>query len=238
VRRKRMTKKKILIGIGVGLAVVFGVYFWFFFQRGIILEDTFLRRHEVGQDVIYSGTVSSHETEVSVTREGVKRCTVVFSQEPVRKIYSLEGGKMDSAGFQHLTVYEEGNLLFEGKYDPNPGTAYPYVYHGDGMPYLDDMITIRVDGEPDTIDGLTVSKLVDLFCGREERRGDGALLAIAVLLLAVWIVDMSFPNFFFFIRYALSVQNPEPSDWYRAGQRISWVIYPLVAAGILTASLL
>lgn len=234
-------KLGIWIGIGIGMLAVFAVYFWLFFQKGIIVGDAFLLRHGTGQSTVYRGDVNGHETVIAVERESQdewdseERCGVIFSQEQVRKEYMLESSGEERHGLRNITVYEDGRILFEGLYDAD-GAAFPRVYENSGTPYLEDMISIRVDGEPDTLDGLTVYTLVDIFCGDEELRGDAPFLAVAVFILLVWIVDICFPDFFFQLRYAISVKDPEPSEWYRTVQKITWVIYPAAAAGFLLAS--
>lgn len=207
-----------------------------FFQKGIIVGDAFLLRHGTGQNTVYRGDVNGHETVITVERDSEEHCSVTFSQEQVRKKYVLESSGEEQYGLRNITVYEDGRILFEGKYDAGKAVNFPRVYENDGIPYLEGMISIRVNGEPDTLDGLTVYTLVDIFCGDEELRGDAPLLAVAVFILIIWIVDICFPDFFFRIRYAISVKDPEPSEWYRTVQKITWVIYPAAAAGLLLAS--
>lgn len=53
----------------------------------------------------------------------------------------------------------------------------------------------------------------------------------------VWLIDILFPRFFFLLSHSLSVNHPEPSDFYLMTQRISRVLEPVIAAVLLLMGL-
>jgi len=58
------------------------------------------------------------------------------------------------------------------------------------------------------------------------------LLAMAVAFAVITAVAVAFPEHLFHWNHFLSVRNPEPTDFYLATQRISWVIMTAVVLGV------
>ena len=55
-------------------------------------------------------------------------------------------------------------------------------------------------------------------------------LGVFFSLLAAAMV--AFPRFFFRFQHALSVRDPEPTDFYLAMQKVNWVLLTAVALGV------
>lgn len=67
-----------------------------------------------------------------------------------------------------------------------------------------------------------------------EKRGEIIPLIMFFIALAIYLVDMKYPLFFFQLHNSISVKDPEPSEFYLAMQKLGWfVIYPILLVVLL-----
>lgn len=235
-----MKKRNYLIGIAV--AALLAVYLFVFFQKGIVLGDSFLLRRPAeassGNAVSYSGKINGFPVSVFVEKYDENNCRITFSQEETTRQYRLEGKDASNGFLRDIMIYEGDQLLFDGKYDDKASLDFFRAYKKNGEPYLENMITITVNGREEPVTELSIPWLLKLFCGDENFRGNVPMMLVAGLILLIWIIDLCFPRFFFTMRHWITVKDPEPSDFYLIVQRAFWVIYPVIAVFLLMFSLI
>ena len=59
-----------------------------------------------------------------------------------------------------------------------------------------------------------------------HHRGSWPLFLLTASLTALVLLSVAFPQALFRLRYALSVYNAEPSDFYLFAQKAGWYIFP------------
>ncbi len=247
-----------------GIAVVLSIYFFFFGQKGIWLHGEFLQKQRAGsvmefQDgqqtglsvglpvkkqgqqasvktAVYQGEIQGSEAVVQISHLDEGSCCIYFSIGDIRKEYRLELEKGEE-WLQDIVIYQDGAVLFDGKYNPDRQEQIFKLYQDDGMPSMEDMITITFNGQEEKVEGLDLYQLASLYAGAETIRGNVTYAAGGILLLMFWLVDLLFPRFFFLLSHSLSVNNPEPSEFYLITQQISWVLYPVIVAVMLLMGL-
>ena len=62
-------------------------------------------------------------------------------------------------------------------------------------------------------------------------RGSWGLYLLITLLTGLLALDVLFPKALFYMNHACDVRDPEPSDFYLAMQKVSWVVYPCLLLG-------
>lgn len=210
-----MTKKQtacrvLLVCIAVALIAVYLVAF---FKPGVWHRNTFLYREADG---VYSGT-----DEFASYRLHVQGDEISFAVNDTTREYAVE-----TAG-DALTIREGETVLFSGKVLPF-GDTY-MLENEDGE--LEIPITIIAGGVTPEESELfpNVNQLYEWAIVQEESvRGDFGALAVLLISALVLILDLIFPNLFFYLSHGLAVDGGEPSGFYRFGQKVSRILLGLL----------
>ena len=242
-------QKIVLLALAV-MTVLFGVLMAFSTTRkGIVLEDTLLRvqkRQSTADTTVYSGKLSGEPVTVSVRENGIHHTLTYTVADRIQDEYEIvyPTGTLSSAEetmekreIPGIQIAKNGRLYFQGGYETFAGDVRMWY---DRTGHLYDVYDITWDS------GGTVS------CAPEElqcdqladfaidpvpvARGDWRIYGLLLLVSCAIAVDVAAPTFWFDLNHSCNVRNPEPSDFYIAMQRISWVIYPiLLCIGYLVA---
>jgi len=70
-----------------------------------------------------------------------------------------------------------------------------------------------------------------------EFRGQIPFLLMALIILLITWVDIKFPLFLFTLRHFMSVEDPEPSEFYLMMQKLSWYVLPIIALGLMVMAI-
>ncbi len=125
------------------------------------------------------------------------------------------------------TITREEDVLFSGK---APDAEHDWVILADGI--LADSADDR-DAYP-----VSVAQAIAIASGNLSVRGNSRYLLLALVILAIWCVDILFPNFFFRLDFRQMGQKNKPSPTYRKVQKALWVILPLWGIMCLVMALL
>ena len=68
-------------------------------------------------------------------------------------------------------------------------------------------------------------------------RNNAIFLALAILLLIMFLIDFFKPRLFFNIKYMWNVENAEPSEFFLGMQKLSWVVMPIVIIILLIVAI-
>jgi len=237
--------KKILIpaAAAVLLLVLWG-YCLLFFQKGIYFEGAFLKREAVSGGYEYSGEAYGRAVKIALSGDiGAKgRAALSVSVGGLEEeSFTVESSGEEDIG-KRVKLYrkeseEEVAPLFDGYY--LPAGDYLSLYDKNGGPVPVD-IRVTVNGQSPFTAGYETDKAFVVrtaFGDNTEIRGNWAFFIMALLLAAFLAVDLRFPRLFFTLRHFLTVENPEPSDFFLTTQIISWILLPFVIAGLLIAGL-
>ena len=221
--------KKQCIIVSIILAVVLIViYLRALFLPGMWYRDAFLYRQEDGS---FSGSdfYAEYKMVIAHTDYGTD---IQFSVNDKTNNYQI---KYDENDFnRNVEIAENGNTTFNG-------TAYGSV---DSWVLLDenhempDGITVRTSNDIPSED--------ELFPGystlyrwsvsdKTDTRGEPYMLFFIFLLGIILFLDIKIPNLFWILEHRLEVDGGEPSDWYRFGQKVGYVVMPL---GILVCMIM
>ena len=208
-------------------------------QKGILFSGDFYRPQQLENGIYFEDADAYSDFSVYVEWPGNRYCNVTYiktdrgySQQTVhKKNYQLE---MISSN--ELVIYENDKLLFEGSVEK---TTYDDIYYLKSKdPNADDWgLVVHAGIAPDE---LTAMQVYNLYLNKQWNRGECGtpeLLWTAIMMLAFWLLDIWFPKLFFTMRYGMSVENPEPSDFYLAMQKAGWVFVPIIAVIFLALSL-
>ena len=134
-----------------------------------------------------------------------------------------------------VRITKNGEVIFEGGYQESSGVFFT----SDG-----EFSAVTIDGTmygsgADLWEDYTVPKsfLMDMVLGPElVTRGNWGLYALTVLLTAMTMVDVAYPDTLFRWRYRWKVKDPEPTDDYRSMQILGWVFMTAVLLGFHIAA--
>ena len=231
--------QKILLTMMLAMTVAFGILTLVNrFRPGIQFRDSFLTMEQSFGLVTYSGRCDGRQTNIRVYAEnGVhvdmtagdweRNYTVVpwdgffppigstfFHLEGVEGILVTEGeqeifrgGYMSGNGW---LVGEDGELSSEGF-----GFYFSAGYESEEQRWAE------YDPAVGTI--VRMAREPEIVC-----RGSIGLYLLVLLLTVIIAVDVAFPLFFFQLRHMFSVQNPEPTEFYLAMQKLEWGVMQVV----------
>jgi len=222
-----------LIGIGILFAVIFFFYLRALGEPGIWYRDFFMVQQEdgsfIGRDEWYNTyrlSKTIDESEVSIS----------FSVNDESRAYRVRFGEPNDKMVQTAEIFENDVRVFSG----------------DVHPMGDSWLLIDENGEEDlpftVVVGGIMPKQEELFPSpstvyhwavREEcgTRGDFTVLIYIAALLAFLFVDLRFPDFFWNLKHALTVDGGEPSEFYRVMQVVGRIIVVLAIGMIMLSSL-
>ncbi|HOO12814.1 MAG TPA: hypothetical protein PK684_07665 [Bacillota bacterium] len=235
----RSTNKRLFKGLllaVLALALIF--YFMAFFTRGAEFDDTFLKKEVVSSDAHYMG--KNMYGSIHITVKGIKdvhRSAEVEFRLPnninSRYTVNFKDPKNWDAGIENIKD-GDGNIVFEGEYRK----GRDFMVDKNGEFWLDYNARVITYGESPYNEYYKISlkNVADFaYSAKDTTRGNYQLLVLALFFLAITIIDIKYPLFFFNWKYSFSVENPQPSDTYLALQKISWVAYPAIAVFLMIA---
>lgn len=233
-------KKYILIIIG---AIFTLIYFFMFFQQGILLNDTFLRLSKEEKSFVYKGSLKGKNIFIRVDGDiyTANTATVYYEIEDEYKQIFVVNAKTPLEYNTYVKIFADDKIKFEGSYEINSTSYFP-LSDQFGYPYIDD-IKISLEGydvenfytKPFEADYTHIVKTA--FKDNIIIRGNWEMLLIAVFFLVYLIIDIKWPLFFFQLNNFLSVKDPEPTELYLTIQHASWIITPIIIFVILILGL-
>jgi hypothetical protein len=236
-----MKRRKILILLlSVFVVAATILYFWLFFQKGIIFEDSFLKLSHSDDEIRYSGSAYGEDIEIRLqdTSENSDDKIITYTiGDWYDKTYRIKVINITEVNME-LKIYEDNSLVFEGTYDIIGDSALK-LWDKKGEPVWDFRVTFNNQSPLDKSYVMGYSQIVSTALQDNViLRGNWMLVIFAVIILIITAIDIKWPLFFFRQKYAFSVRNPEPSELYLEIQKVCWVVMPTIAVIILIVSLL
>lgn len=72
---------------------------------------------------------------------------------------------------------------------------------------------------------------------KEHIRGQLGMLFVAVFLIAITVIDIKYPLFFFMVKYSFDVEDPKPTEYYITMQKLGWGVCSIIALTFLILAL-
>lgn len=224
---------KIVLSVVGGLFLI--LYLRLFFTRGMVVYDEFFTRRVQGEMTTYQAPFLWQETFVEVTGD-------VKQQDEVQVAFHLDNGKVKTyvvklGPYNLVNISDlEGSVMFDGYFVSN-GVDY-YLMTNDDEFYFDEVMAFVNDGVLLSEKLLNPYLVLSFATGNHlEFRGDVLGLFTGLMILILTWIDYLWPEFFFRLKYSLSVDNPEPSEMYESIQKLSWIVMPIIALVILLISI-
>lgn len=238
---ERTKLQKVLLIILLALAVAFAVITGAVRTRkGVAFEDGFLSVAREGDSTIYSGRAEGQKVTITTYPEGGTQVVELAVGTLINHTYRVEypGGtiKGDYGDYRRIRITVKGRTfleetLFEGGY--NPDAVFSDFCDENGEP---DMIAVGravINGSIWPSYVMFPSQVMRFINGPATTcRGDWLIYALGVFLSLITAVAVAFPEHLFHLNHFLSVRDPEPTDFYLATQRVSWIIMTVVILGI------
>ena len=224
--------KYILISIPIILLIF---YFKVFFTRGIYFNGTFLKKEVIATETHYLGKDEYGSLHLTVKgKKNIHKSSEVTFRLPGNLNFNYTVNFIDkdywNTGIDSI-VDQNGAVLFEGG---DNGNSNILIQNNNKRPIFEDPQSTRSYVVRDKYYKISPKTIAGLAYGDIDRfRGNFEILFVAIIFFVVTIIDINFPLFFFTLNHFLSVRNPEPSDFYLAMQRASWVILPLLGVILL-----
>lgn len=224
--------KKILVGLVALVLLAMMIYYPFLYQeKGIRVYDEFLRESHVGDQKVYRTIFHSEGSiEISVVHKSPDHSNVKFELPNnlffEYDVYFLEDNK--------VVIEENGQVYFKGYYYKNR----PFLMDENNEAYLGEYI-VHTSQDKVFNNRFTPSELVTVELAAGDlvrRRGRGDYLLIAFVNLFILVVDIIFPDLFFYIRHGLYTKDAEPSELYRGFQYLGRIVLAVLVVFLLLIS--
>lgn len=236
---ERTRLQNIILLILAAMILLFGVLnVVSLFRKGVVFEETLLRIQTEADHTTYYGTV--YGDEVSVTVRPAESQVEYAVGDRVHDVYTveypLEPIETEFVTLDGIRILKDGQVLFEGGYDPYQPHMQWYNKDGEWDPGI--YVTFSTSGEGlSAPEELTKGRIMYFLEGPElVHRGSIGLYLLVVLMTLLLMLDVAYPLVLFRLEHCCDVRDPEPSDFYLAMQKVVWVIYPfLLLAGYIFA---
>lgn len=212
-------KKQCLWAAAVLVVLLLGLYLHAILRPGLWYRDTFLYQQKDG---LFDGSRGAlhYRMEIFPTEGGKE---ILFSVNDRQRRYRIQTDP------ENTQIFEDGVLVFKGQcFNPDLGLLVD-----ENNDFVDFGVTVTFSNAPPEAEDLfpSLSQLCRWSMSEElEHRGQPMVLLCVAVLAIVLTVDITFPDFFYFLRHGLEVDGGEPSDFYRFNQKIGrWAM----AVGIL-----
>jgi len=238
---ERTKLQKAILIILLALAVVFAIITGLVrTKKGVTFEDGLLSISQEGDRTVYSGRAEGQKVTVTVYPEGEGHVVKLAVGTLIDHTYRVEypGGtiKSDFGEYRRIRITVEGRtfletLLFEGGYNSDINVASFCDENGelDLLGYGRFVTSSGIWYEYE----LMPSQVMRFANGPATTcRGDWLIFVLGLFLSLITAVAVAFPEHLFHWNHFLSVRDPEPTDFYLATQRISWVIMTAVVLGV------
>ena len=236
---ERTRLQNILLILLAAMAIIFGILTLIFhFMPRVEWCDSLLRISREGNATLYTGSAYGKDVSIRVYPDGadtLAEFTIAGRQPQVGRITWPEGmiSTTFSGSVPRFEVYLNDRLLFSGGYNKNDG-FFPEFFREDGS--VDTALSQGLDGyhSPDVEYFSPLASDIAAFSLGPDTvyQSSWGVYALALLLSGIAALDIAFPKALFYLRHFLSVQDPEPTDFYLAMQKVSWVILTAVALGM------
>ena len=197
-------------------------------QKGVLFEETLMDVTIEEGKTVYTGKIQGVPVAITVSRGDGTDIVTYQAEDAEADVYTmeypLEPIQTDGHGMvPGIRILKNGNVLFRGAYDPDGEFLAWFDENGD----WDAGITITgvYDGYARNLE---LSKGNVMYFANDPEltaRGSWGLYLLLVLITAVLAFDVWYPTALFYLQHSCDVRDPEPSDFYIASQKISWVVY-------------
>ena len=222
----------ILLVMAVAFAVITGVVRS---GKGIAFEDGLLYLGSEQGRTFYSGRIRMEDVTVTTYSEGETQAVELKVGELIDHTYRVEypGGVIQSDGhgdYRRLRItltdaYGRESVLLDGGYNPD-SPFYP-LCDANGEPAVGVYVS---NGSWHNYKLRPMQVLTFAEGGSGTAcRGDWLVYGMGVLVSLITALAAAFPEELFYLSHFMSVQDPEPTDFYMACQRVSWVIVTFAA---------
>ena len=227
--------QKIILGIYLAMAVIFAICIAISRANGgVLFRDALLEVSEQGSTTVYSGTV--YGTNVTITsreENGTKyvnfsadgeyyaNCRIEFPEGTIYTQFETEVGR--------IQIIRNDEVIFSGGYSTDTFDFTDLAFFnedGSHTFYPGNDIEIYSSSYPWSGFEFGVSSIVR-FAGTPETTAYGSwgwyFMALFVAIIGALLT--AYPNTVFFFEHFLSVQDPEPTDFYYFCHKVGSVLY-------------
>ena len=207
-------------------------------HTGVMFHGSLLEVQGTVENGAYSGEAHGEDVSIVVSRESETEVGMEFYisnvvhdnwlvEYPLEPILTEHGQKLPG-----LRISRNGKTVFEGAYDPEHRVDWGYMlYDTDGKLYTDEMFSLSVStgttgGYWDDYE-TSLGTVLNFVNGPEiTARGDMTFWFYGLLMSAMAVVLVAFPDTLFRWKHRWYVKDPEPTDFY--------YVENCVGAGIMT----
>lgn len=216
------------------LALFLLIYLPFFFQKGIVIDDSFLKKTEMESATMYSGKVNRVKTTIVQSGEVSKDATVeikVVEGNELEKVFTIQILEKEINEFWQRYAFSikdpTGEVSFFGY---NSREIQPLTDKaGKPILFIDNIVFDFEDDEVTGMEHLKFKVIRVAFGDADAIRGNVGYFMFALLLLGLALIDFRWPLFFFTLDHFLFVRDPEPSDLYLSIQKARWIATPVIS---------
>lgn len=205
--------------------IIFAIVLLFIYLRAIFLPglwhgDAFLYKQDDGS-FVGSDIYADYKMTIKPTDYGTD---IEFSVNDKTNHYQVKYDKDDFN--RNVEVLENGTVICKGQAKGNENNWFVIDIETGSS----DMISVRVGNEAPTEEELfpNYSRLYNwAVSDKADTRGNPWMLFFIAVLAIILFLDIKFPNLFWILEHRLEVDGGEPSDWYRFGQKVGYVLMPI-----------
>ncbi len=227
--------KKICILAGIAFALLFIIYLFALFRPGYWYRDVFLYKQKAPFEGIevYSGKdrALGYRYEMTKAKDGMKTY-IAFTVNETERGYEIISDNSESHN-PAVEIYENGELVFKGT------SVAGMLFDVNEKPFVETSeINFYVNGNVPEEEFLpTYNWLYEVSqkVKSADIRGNAIFLPAIIIVAAVVVFDMMYPDFFWELEHRLHVDGGTPSDYYRLVQKAGWVISPFIILVLMIA---
>ncbi|WP_029504779.1 hypothetical protein [Lachnoclostridium phytofermentans] len=228
--------KIILFVLSGFILLIFAIWYLSLFNQKVMnFNGDSLKQIELSDSTQYQGKYLNESILINVQKSKQNTGEIIVEYNLPNKLYFKYNVLIETIdNFRgKIKIFQDNKELFNGIYD-NKQTFYLYINNSE--PYLRDMLSVVVSNNhyPDNYTP-PLSSIARFATGHGvEKRGEIIPLIMFFIVLAIYLVDIKYPQFFFLLQNLISVKDPEPSEFYLAMQKLGWfVIYPILLVVLL-----
>ena len=218
------------------ILLIFAIWYLSLFNQKVMnFNGDSLKQIELSDSTQYQGKYLNESILINVQKSKQNTGEIIVEYNLPNKLYFKYNVLIETIdNFRgKIKIFQDNKELFNGIYD-NKQTFYLYINNSE--PYLRDMLSVVVSNNhyPDNYTP-PLSSIARFATGHGvEKRGEIIPLIMFFIVLAIYLVDIKYPQFFFLLQNLISVKDPEPSEFYLAMQKLGWfVIYPILLVVLL-----
>lgn len=228
------TRLKIIKYAVVLLALFLLIYLPFFLQKGIVLDESFLKKTQTESETIYSGKVNKVKTTIvqngEVNKDSSIELRVLEGNEP-EKVFTINILKKSVNEYGENYSFSVQESSGESSvFGYNSRDIYPFKDEvGKPIFIIDNLVFDFGNDELTAMENLKFKVVRIAFGEASAIRGNVGLFMFALLILGMVFIDFRWPLFFFTLDHFLFVRDPEPSELYLTIQKGRWIIAPIIS---------